>query len=124
MGIADDLTALRRDFSGCRVATFVDLSSGVVLFTSAAERLPQERLDAVLDRAADLLEGPAGAAGRAILGEPLLGAIAPEGEGLLMAWRSPGEPDEVVICQCDADIDLPAFAARAAEALARLEAGS
>lgn len=124
MGIADDLTALRRDFSGCRVATFVDLSSGVVLFTSAAERLPQERLDAVLDRAAGLLEGPAGAAGTAILGEPLLGAVAPEGEGLLMALRRAEEPDEVVICQCDADIDLPAFAARAAEALARLEAGS
>jgi hypothetical protein len=124
MGIADDLTVLRRDFPGCRVATFADLSSGLVLFTSAAERLPQERLDAVLDRAAGLLEGPAGVAAAAILGEPVLGVVAPEGEGLLMAWRNPGEPDEVVICQCEADIDLPAFAARASEVLARLETGS
>ena len=124
MGIADDLSALRRDFRGCRVATFADLSSGVVLFTNAAERLPQERLDAVLDRAAGLLEGPAGAAGMAIRGEPLLGAVAPDGEGLLMALRRADEPDEVVICQCDADIDLPAFAARTAEVLARLETGS
>ena len=124
MGIAEDLTALRRDFPGCRVATFADLSSGLVLFTSTAERLPQERLDAMLDRAAGLLEGPAGAVGAAILGEPVLAAVAPDGACLLVARRRAEEPDEAVICQCDADIDLSAFAARAAEVLATLEAGS
>jgi hypothetical protein len=123
MGIADDLTALRRDFPGCRVVTFADLSSGLVLFTSAEARLPQERLDAFFRRAASLLNGPAANAGAAVLGTPIHHAVVPEGDGLLMALRSPAEPDEVVICQCDADIDLSAFAARAAGALARLGAG-
>lgn len=124
MGIADDLTALRRDFPGCRVATFADLSSGLVLFTSAADRLSQERVDALLERAAALLDGPAGTAGTAILGAPVLRAVAPEANGLILALRSSEEPDEVVICQCDGDIDLSAFAARAANILAQLVAGS
>lgn len=124
MGIADDLTALREDFPGCRVATFADLSSGLVLFTSAAGRLPQERLDALLGRAAALFGGPAGGAGAALLGTPVQHAVLPEGEGLLVTLRSPGEPDEVVICQCDADIDLAAFMAHAADVLARLGGGT
>jgi hypothetical protein len=120
MGIAEDLTALRRDFPGCRVATFADLSSGLVLFTSAAARPPQERLDALLARAAALLGGPSGTAAFSVLGAPVDQAVAPEGDGLVVALRSPAEPAEAVICQVDAGIDLGAFTGRAAGVLARL----
>ena len=124
MGIADDLTALRREFPGCRVATFADLTSGLVLFTSTEARLPQERIDALLARAAHLLTGPAGAAGTALLGAPVDQAVAPEGDGLVVTLRSPAEPDEVVICHCDADIDLAGFTARVAGVIAALGAAT
>ena len=121
MGIADDLSALRRDFPGCRVATFADLSSGLVLYTSAEARLPQERLDTYLRRADALFSGPAG---ETLLGAPVTQAVVPEGAGFLVALRLPDEPGEAVICQCDADIDLGAFTARAGQVLATLGAGS
>jgi hypothetical protein len=123
MGIADQLTALRRDFPACRVATFADLSSGLVLFTSASSRLPQDRLDALSSRARALFAGPAGQTGAALLGGPVQQAVMSDAEGLIVLVRSPAEPDEAMICHCDADIDLPAFAARAQRELAALGAG-
>jgi hypothetical protein len=124
MGIADQLTAMRRDFPGCRVATFADLSSGLVLFTSADGRVPQERLDAFCHRARAILSGPTAVAATALLGAPIQQSVVSDGEGLLVLVRAPAEPDEVVICQCDAGIDLQAFTARAADALATLGAAS
>jgi hypothetical protein len=124
MGIADDLTALRRDFPDCRIATFADLSSGLVLSTSAEARLPQERLDRFLRRAEALLDGPAGMAGATVLGGPVQLALVPEGDGLLLAQRVPAEPDEVVICQCDTGTDIPAISARVGDILARLGTGA
>jgi hypothetical protein len=123
MGIADQLTALRRDFPACRVATFADLSSGLVLFTSAASRVPQDRLDALSNRARALFAGSAGEAGAALLGGPVQEAVFADEDGLVVLVRSPTEPDEAMICHCDAGIDLAAFAARARRELAALGAG-
>jgi hypothetical protein len=81
MGIADQLTAMRRDFPACRVATFADLSSGLVLFTSTSRRLPQERLDALCARARALLLDPPGRTGAALLGGPAQQAVMSEGKG-------------------------------------------
>jgi hypothetical protein len=124
MGIADQLNALRADFPACRVATFADLSSALVLFTSAASRMPQDRLDALSGRARALLAGPAAGAGAGLLGAPVDHAVASEGEALVVLVRSPTEPDEALICHCDADIDIAAFTARAARELAALGAGT
>jgi hypothetical protein len=122
MGIADQLTALRQEFPACRVATFADLSSGLVLFTSAASRLPQDRLDALSARARALFAGPVGQTGAALLGGAVEQAVMADedGEGLIVLVRSPSEPDEAMICHCDAGIDLSAFAARARRELAAL----
>jgi hypothetical protein len=124
MGIAEQLNALRADYPACRVATFADLSSGLVLFTSAAARMPQERLDALSGRARALLAGPAGAVGAALLGAPVDHAVGSDGEAILVLVRSPTEPDEALICHCDADIDVAAFTARASQELAALGAGT
>jgi hypothetical protein len=124
MGIAEQLNALRADFPACRVATFADLSSGLVLFASAASRMPQERLDALSGRARALLAGPSAEAGAALLGAPVGHAVGSDGEALLVLVRSPAEPDEALICHCDADIDIAAFKARAAGELAALGAGT
>jgi hypothetical protein len=123
MGIADQLTALRRDFPACRVATFADLSSGLVLFTSAASRLPQDRLDALSNRARALFAGPVGQTGAALLGGAVQQAVLADDDGLVVLVRSPAEPDEAMICHCDAGIDLAAFATRARRELAALGAG-
>lgn len=124
MGIADQLNALRADFPACRVATFVDLASGLVLFTSAASRMPQDRLDSLSARARRLLAGPAAEAGAGLLGASVDHAVATEGEELVVLVRSPAEPDEAMICHCDGGIDLSAFTARARQELAALGAGA
>ena len=120
MGIADQLNAMRRDFSECRMATFADLASGLVLFTSADGRVPQERLDALCGRARWIFSGAAGEAASAMLRAPVQQAVLPDGDGLLVLVRSPSEPDEALVCHCTADVDLPSFTARAARELAAL----
>lgn len=122
MGIADQLNAIRGDVAGCRIATFADLASGLVLFASSEGRVPQERLDALCRRAMSLLSGPAAAAGR-VLPAPVDRAVVPDGDGLLVILRSPEEPDEAFVFHCDRDIDLAAFTARAARDLAALGSG-
>ncbi len=124
MGIAEQLNGVRRDFPGCRVAAFADLSSRLVLFTSADARLPQDRLDAFCARAGALFTGPAGQAGAALLGAPVERAVVPDGDAVFVFVRSPDEPDEAVICQCDADTDPAALSARIAQELAALGAGT
>jgi hypothetical protein len=124
MGIADQLNALRADFPACRVATFADLSSGLVLFTSAASRMPQDRLDALSGRARALLSGPAAEAGAHLLGAAVVHAVASDADGIVVLVRSPVEPDEAMICHCDPEIDVQALAARAARELAALGAGA
>lgn len=124
MGIADQVTALRRAFPECRVATFADLASGLVLFTSSDARLPQERLDALCDRARQLLDAGADDAAAAALGAPVRLVATTDEDGILVVARSPEEPDEALICHCDPSLDLAAFAARSARELAQLGQGS
>jgi hypothetical protein len=120
MGIAEQLNAIRRDFEGCRLATFADLSSGIVLFASAEGRVPQEHLEALGARARTLLSQPAVTG---LLPAPIDLAVAPEDEGLLVIVRAPQEPDEALVFRCDDDIDLASFMARAARDLAALGTG-
>lgn len=120
MGIADQLNAMRRDFTDCRMAAFADLASGLVLFTSSEVRVPQERLDAFCGRARAIFSGQTGEAASRIMGAPVQQAVLPEGEGLLVLVRSSSEPDEALLCQCTADIDLSPFMARAARELVAL----
>jgi len=120
MGIADQLNAMRRDFTDCRMATFADLASGLVLFTSADGRVPQEHLEGLCGRAKAIFSGTTGQAASAMLRTPVQQAVLPDDDGLLVLVRSPSEPDEALVCHCTAEIDLPSFTARAARELAAL----
>lgn len=120
MGIADQIDALRRGFPECRIATFADLASGLVLFTSTPARIPQEQVDALCARARDLLGAPATEAAEALFGSPVRHAVVPDADGLLVVVRSADDPDEALICQCAPAIDLRTFIATAAHELAAL----
>ncbi len=122
MGIADQINALRREFPDCAIATFADLASGLVLFTSSTARLPQEQLEALVIRARDLLDPAAQEAAQVLLGSPVRHAVLTLEDGLLVVVRSSEDPDEALICRCAPHIDLGAFVAAAARELAALGA--
>ncbi len=122
MGVADQLNAFRQAIPACRVATFADLSSGLVLFASTDRRLPQERLDALCERAKGVLGKNLSTALQPVLGAPVGQVVLPAGDALLVVVRSATEPDEALVCECAAEVDLPLFLARAAEELAAIDA--
>lgn len=121
MGVADQLNAFRQAFPACRVATFADLASGLVLFASTDRRLPQERLDALCARA-KLVLGDLPEAARAAIGGPAAHAVLAERDSFLVFVRSRKEPDEALVCECAPEVDLPAFIARATDELAAIDA--
>ncbi len=118
--IAEQLDAMRSDFPQCRSLTFADLASGLVLYASTVKKMPQERLDAMSDRARALLEGPAAAAAERALGSRPSAAVWSGGDSLFIFVRSPVLPDEALCCECSAEIEVTAFTERAARELAAL----
>ena len=121
MGAAEQLNSFRTAVPGCRIATFADLSSGLVLFTSPDTRVPQERLDALCDAARKLLlnDLPSGLA--TALGSEVMSAIVPEDDDLLVFVRSANDPCEAILCDCSANVDVHAVVSGAAAALAALD---
>jgi hypothetical protein len=120
MGIADQLNALRRDFPACRLVTFADLSSGLVLFSSSDQRVPQDDLDALCDRAREVFGGSVGNAAAVLIGGPVQQVVLSDSEGLIVLVRSPSEPTEAIVSHCSSDVDISAFTLRAARELAAL----
>lgn len=55
--ISEQLAAFRERVPGCFVVVFADLSTGMVLASSSAEKMPQEKLDALCMDACDALKG-------------------------------------------------------------------
>lgn len=47
MAVQDRLNGLRTRFRGCQIVAFADLSTGMVFAASTAEKVAQERLDAL-----------------------------------------------------------------------------
>lgn len=121
MRAAEELSSFREAVPGCRVATFADLSSGLVLYTSSHTRLPQERLDALCAKArAMLVTGvPSGVA--AALGSGVGSAVVPDDQSLLVFVRSAADPNEAILCDCTFETDVNAVIAGAAAALAAIE---
>ncbi|MCV3273124.1 hypothetical protein [Roseobacter sinensis] len=59
MAVQDRLDDLRARFPGCRIVAFADLSTGLVFAASTAERVGQERLDALCADATQQLDSAA-----------------------------------------------------------------
>jgi len=118
MKVASRLDALREAHPGSAAVAFADLSARLVLCSSAQDRTPRERLDALLCRASEMLDGSgsawlAGALDDA--GTAPQEAIVAGPDGIELYIRTPARPDEALLCVCDAEADLAALG-RAARA--------
>lgn len=91
----DELDALRRDLTGCRLVAFTDLSAGMVLKVSASERPPREQIDALGDLAARCLDGAALPA--LFDGEPPFAAVQTSGRESSYFIRSLADPADALI---------------------------
>ena len=126
MSIAEDLDRLRQAVPGCDWAAYADLSSGLVLSVSSERRPPQEALDALPRRAAELLDAPgllglpapASALQVAMLDEAV--DLSPDRTAAFL--RSRAEPVEVLCCVGSAGMDVAGLLVEARAALRRIEA--
>ncbi|MEM7718206.1 MAG: hypothetical protein AAF222_03325 [Pseudomonadota bacterium] len=122
MDITAELDAMRADVQGCALVAYADLSSQLVLCTSAASNPAQEEMNA-LSKAAQLALDGEFAAGAA----PSWGGEAPAEVSVLMTGaearlflRAPNNPTEALMCVCAPDIDLEAAVAEARATLQRI----
>lgn len=122
MSIADQLDAIHRDFPGCDVVAFADISARLMLCVNAANARPQEWLDRLCVTAADALDGPAAQAfGQGA--DRVTESVVLTDETALAFVRSAEAPDDVLCCSCARDVDLDALLARARAELLRMDAG-
>lgn len=122
MDITAELDAMRADVQGCALVAYTDLSSSLVLCTSAASKPVQEEMNA-LSQAAQLALDGAYAEGA----EPTWGGTSPAEISVLMTGaearlflRAPGNPAEALVCVCAADTDLDAAVRQAQATLQRI----
>ena len=119
MSFTDALGALADSGSGCEIAAFTDLSSGMVLATSGTVSRPRELMDALAAEAVMLLDGAASPGILAALGGAETGRLdeaVVTGPGHTHVFvRAPDEPTEALalICRPDAPVAPLIAAARA-----------
>ncbi len=97
MSISENLDTLRKNRSAVETATYLDLASGTVLYSSTAVRQPQERLDRLCATAKSLFDEAMDGAAEAVSFGPT--------EALVFC-RSDAAPSEAVCLVCAPDIDL------------------
>ncbi|MEO1537304.1 MAG: hypothetical protein AAFR73_06200 [Pseudomonadota bacterium] len=122
MDITAELDAMRADVQGCALVAYADLSSQLVLCTSAASKPAQEEMNALSQAAQLALDGAYaesaapvwGSTARAELSVLMTGAEA------RLFMRAPENPSEALMCVCAADADLEAVVGQARAALQRI----
>ena len=125
MAKADALCDLRAQFPACELIAFADLSAHMVLMTSAADTVPQERWDGLCEMARDALRAGSSPQLLACLGAP------PEHASLTRAARlsaaeyhvfltASSVPDFALCALCQKDLPLADFYAAAQPILDRL----
>lgn len=112
MSISENLDALRASRSSVETASYLDLSSGTVLYSSTAVRQPQERLDKLCATAKALFDEAADGAAEAVSFGPT--------EALVFC-RSGEAPTEAICLVCAPDIDLAEILEAAQKVLAGAE---
>ncbi len=104
MDVAATLETMRRDIGGCDLAALVDISTGMVLSSAQAVRLPQEELDALCARAAEALTGSIVESARGIPGQaPSMEAVLATAEGTTVCLRGSADRFEALVLLCTPD---------------------
>lgn len=119
--ITGRLEGLRSDFPGCRIAIFVDLSTGMVLSASAQDNTRHEALEELCAAGVEMLNGSetavvqrhvsAAGAGRG------LSVINREAAVLRCFIGSPLVAEDALCLACDVDMKCASMLAAAAEIL-------
>lgn len=122
MDITAELDAMRADVDGCALVAYTDLSSQLVLCTSADTKTVQEEMNALSQAANLALEGAfAEGAKPSWGGEPSAQvAVLMTGAEARLFLRSPANPTEALIAVCAPDIDLEAAVNGAQATLQRI----
>ncbi len=97
MKIQDELDTLRAGHGAIESATYLDMRSGTVLYSSAANRDPQERLDSLCATVTAVLGGAEGDAGE---------AVSLRATEALILHRSLVDPAEALCLVCTPDVDV------------------
>jgi len=121
MDVTKALDTLRAEAPGCALVAFTDLSTGLVLSSSAAGAVGQEELDVLALAAQDVLLGTVGEGAQALFAG---GTEMPPGTGITLTrkearvyLRSPAGGFEALACLCAPGADLGTVAARGRETL-------
>lgn len=114
MSVTEALDAMRSELSGCSLVAYTDLSSGLVLSTSAISQPGQEELDklsgaAKLSLAGALAEGASAVWAATDPTAPAETAMLLTDAEARVFIRSPGEAPEALICICAPNSDLNAL---------------
>ena len=128
MTVSEALDTLRSEVSGCTLAAFADLSSRLVLSSSAASKPMQDELDKLSSAAAEALDGALADGTTSIWQKD--GAEKPDtamlitGQEARVFLRSPENAAEALACVCAPDSDIAAVINSGREALKRIVAAT
>lgn len=117
MNITERLDCVRQEFPECQVVAYADISTNMILSTSAAIELRQEHVDSLCDIAVDVLGGQSSSPLRGVLGghsgSDVFQVIIIEPAEVGVFLRSTTSPIEALCCVCSPLIDLGKFIAGA-----------
>ncbi len=110
MNVTAELDAMRSGLSGCSLVAFTDLSSQLVLCSSAASRPVQEELNSLSSAANLALDGTVAQSAAPIWNDgdeaQAETAVLLTGSEVRVFIRSPRKPNEALVCVCAPDIEL------------------
>ena len=124
MTVSEALDTLRSDVPGCTIAAFADLSSRLVLTSSASSKPMQDELNSLSAAAAEALDGALAEGSGPIWGGD--GTDKPDvamlltGQEARVFLRSPDNVAEALVCVCAPDSDIAAVLNSGREALQRI----
>ncbi len=119
MTVSEELDSLHAQFPACGTVAYADLAAGMVLVANSRSPLDRHALDALCAQAGCLLgENSAPPLGS---GAPAF-ALAREPGRLMLAFKSPRQPTDALLCLAAPDLDLGAFQAAARDCLDRITA--
>lgn len=122
MDITAELDAMRGQVPGCALVAYTDLTSQLVLCTSAVSKPVQEEMNALSQAAGLALNGAfAESASPSWGGEPAPEvAVLMTGADARLFLRSPVNPAEALVAVCAPDIDLEQAVTEGHATLARI----